>query len=116
MGLFCGKRCECRRRAKSWFSEQPDMERAAIKACSDDSSLTREKFLCSGQYVDQQTYMLSYGHDPCPNDDITMDAVLDPSNSFEKEQEWFDDMLPVFLGMGVILLVAVLALAYTLKK
>lgn len=116
MGLFCGKKCKCRRRCKSYFSEQPDLERACRKACSNDHGLNREKFLCSGKYIDEAQYILSYGHDPCPNSPITVEDVLDPTNSYEKEMAWFEEMKPIYLGIGIAILIALGMLVWSIKR
>lgn len=116
MGLFCGRKCECRRRCKSYFSDTPDLERGCSKACSDNWGLNREYYLCSGKYIDQQQFMLAYGYDPCPNDNITLTDVLDPTDSFERNQENIDNLKPVFLGLGLVVLISIIALAWALKK
>lgn len=95
----------------------PDLERGCRKACdSSDRHLTREKYLCSGKYIDEAQYMLSYGHDPCPDWGLTMDDVLDPTNSFEKNQENLKNLTPVFIGIGALVLVGIIALAWSIKK
>jgi len=116
MGLLCGRKCECRRRCKSYFSDMPDVERGCIKACSDNRDLSREDYLCSGQYIDQQQFMLSYGYDPCPNDGITMPDVLDPTNSFERGQKNISQLMPVFLGIGLVVVIGIIALAWAVKR
>jgi hypothetical protein len=107
---FCGKKCECKRRCKGYFPEQPDLERGCKNACKGNSDLTRHDYLCSGEYVDQGQYMLSYGHDPCPNSGPAMEDILDPSNSYEKQRQNLEDMGPIYAGVGVLILVGLVLL------
>lgn len=90
------------------------MEDACKKACSDDTGLTREKFLCSGKYVDEQEYIIQLGIDPCAGGASVQD-VLDPFNSREQEAERLEQLTPILLGLGIVVLAA-LAILYIVKR
>lgn len=115
MGFLCGKTCECKRRCKSWFSSQPDTERACKNACKDNSGLTREEYLCSGNYADQAAYILQYGFDPCPGDGINFEnTVVDPGGTqADQRAEQWQRMAPVLL---VLLVFVGWALSVYLKR
>ena len=108
MGLFCGKTCQCKRRCKSWFSGTDSLLDACKAACKGDNSLTRERFLCSGNYVDQQNIILQYGYDPCLNDDVTFESTL------QIEDQW-ENLRPIMIVL-VILLFGALAIFYIKKS
>ena len=114
MGLFCGKKCECKRRCRSWFGMQPDLERACENACKGNTGLQREDFLCSGQYVDEQLVMGAYGYDPCPASEVVIDDYLDPTKQREQNQERMKSLQPLFLGL-LLLIGAGLAVLYFTK-
>lgn len=114
MGLFCGKKCECKRRCKSWFGLQPDLEKACKNACKSNTSLTKEQFQCSGQYVDEQALILAYGYDPCAGG-VTAEDVLDPLGTQEYEAEKLDSMKGTFLILGLLILAALGVLYYVRK-
>ncbi|MEZ4991897.1 MAG: hypothetical protein R2824_15860 [Saprospiraceae bacterium] len=114
MSLFCGKKCECKRRCKSWFGLQPDLERACKNACKGNTGLTKEQFQCSGKYVDEAALILAYGYDPCSGGVSAVD-VLDPTGSAEYEAEKMDSLQGTFLILGLLIL-AGLGVLYFMRK
>lgn len=114
MGLFCGKKCECKRRCKGWFGAMPDIERQCKNACKTHTGLTKDEFLCSGNWIDQQIMMAAYGYDPCQDDDNTIDDFLDPLNNQEKDEAELDQVIKIF--MVVLLVGAVLGAIYFFRK
>ena len=116
---FCigGKACrraQCKDRCRSWFSAQPDLERACKNACKGNSSLSKEEFLCSGNYFSEAAYIALYGTDPCGGG-VVIDEVLDPLNDRAREEKEWQDVQPVLLGIG-ILIAAALIILYLIKK
>lgn len=116
MGLFCGKKCRCQRRGKSYFSGQPDLERAFSKACDGNTDLERDDFLCSGKYMDQRAIILNYGYDPCVGDNITVQNVLDPTNQRDENNADFKSSLPVIGVIGGLIAVGIIVLYFINRK
>ena len=114
MSLFCGKRCQCKRRCKSWYGLQPDLEKACKNACKGNEALTKDLFQCSGKYVDEQAVILAYGYDPCSGG-VTIEQVLDPTGSEEYEAEKLDSLKSTFLILG-ILIAAGLGTLYFIRR
>lgn len=106
MGLFCGKICQCKRRAKSWFAGMPDLTDAAIAACKDNKGLSREEFLCSGKYVDQRNVILKFGFDPCLGDDIDFGDTIAGQAAGEDDQQW-ERLKPIVYGLSLLIAAAV---------
>lgn len=82
------------------------MERACKKACSSNSALTRDDFLCSGNYVIEQEWISQLGTDPCPGNNVTVEDVFDPFNTRQFERNRFEDMKPILYGLVGLVLVA----------
>lgn len=114
MGLFCGKKCQCKRRCKSYFPGVPTLEDACKKACDSDKNLTRQHFLCSGRFVDQRTIMLGLHYDPCLGDDIGFEDTLAGQLAGENERTW-ERLRPVLLIL-VVLIIAALAITYVIRR
>lgn len=114
MGLFCGKKCECKRRCKSWYGLQPDLEKACKNACKSNTGLTKEQFQCSGQYVDEQALILAYGYDPCAGG-VSIEEVLDPTGSQDYEAEKLDKLGSTFLLLGILIILG-LGVLYYLRR
>ncbi|MEL6660802.1 MAG: hypothetical protein AAFY48_08795 [Bacteroidota bacterium] len=72
-------------------------------ACKGNSRLTKDNFLCSGNYVDQQNIILQYGYDPCLDDAITPESTLGIEDQWAKMQ-------PVLIILGLILIGALVIL------
>ena len=106
MGLFCGKKCKCKRNCKSWFGLQPDLERACINACKNNTGLQKDQFLCSGQYVDEAVIIGAYGYDPCSGG-ISVEDYLDPLDDREGDQAKLKNLMPVYIGLGLLILVGI---------
>lgn len=114
MGLFCGKKCECKRRCKSWFSGMPSLEDACKNACKSNKTLDKNGFLCSGDYVDQRNIILQYGFDPCIDDDIDFGDTLAGQAAGQSGEQW-QQLQPIFLGLAV-LIAASLIILYVIKR
>jgi hypothetical protein len=115
MSIFCGDRCKCKRRGKGYFSGMPELERGFGKACDAKPSLTREEYLCSGKFIDEAQVMLMYGFDPCSGGK-NWDQVLDPGNTREENNQDFQSSKPIFIGLGVLIVVGLLILWLVNKK
>lgn len=114
MGLFCGKKCQCKRRCKSYFPGIPTLEDACKKACDSDRNLNRDTFLCSGRFVDQRTVILGLQYDPCLGDDIGIDDTIAGQVIQGDVQQW-EQLKPVLIGL-FLLIVAALAILYIIRK
>lgn len=114
MGFLCGKKCECKRRCKSYFPGIPTLEDACKKACSDNKNLDRDTFLCSGRYVDQRTVILGLHYDPCLGDNIGFEDTVSGQIAGENERTW-ERLRPVFLVLA-LLLIAAMAIIYVIRK
>lgn len=115
MSLFCGKKCKCKRRCKGWFGLMPDLERACKNACKTQDNLTKDEFLCSGNWVNQQVVMAAYGIDPCANDEITIDDFLDPLGDREAEAEKLEGLNDLFVILAILIAAGLGVLFFTRK-
>lgn len=114
-GKWC-RRQECRNRCKSWFGQQPDLERQCSALCNNNTSFSREDFLCSGQYVDQNVVILAYGYDPCPNSGPTVQNILDPLSDRQRQDEELEKFTPVLIGGGLLVLAALIILVTVIRS
>ena len=112
MGLFCYSTCQCQRKCKGWFGAMPDTERQCKNACKTNGFLTKDEFLCSGNWINQQVVFAAYGFDPCPNDGTTIDGYLDPLGDREQDNAELEKVIDIFLV--VLILGAALAAIYFL--
>lgn len=76
--------------------------------------MNKDRFLCSGQYADQQSIILQLGYDPCGGDDIGFDDTVAGQAAGTSDRQW-QRLTPIFLGLFV-LLVAALAIMYIIRK
>ncbi len=106
MDLFCGKKCRCKQNCKSWFGLQPDLERACVNACKSNSGLSRDEFLCSGKYIDEEVLIGAYGYDPCEGG-VSIEDYLDPLGDRENDKEKLKSLMPVYIGLGILILVGI---------
>ncbi len=118
---FCigGKWCrtqECRSRCESWFGTMPDVKDACRKACDGSVSFSKEEFLCSGQYLDVGPVMLRYKYDPCNDDSITMESILDPANKRTEEEDRLKLYAPYLIGASVLFLGALALILFAPTK
>lgn len=115
MGLFCGKKCKCRRRCKSWFSLMPEVERGCRKRCgSGDISFAKQDYLCGGD-VDEQLLIMAYGYDPCSGG-VELEDVLDPLNSAEQGQRDYERYKDVLVIGAALLFIGIVAAVVILSK
>ncbi len=114
MGLCIGgkwcRRQECRKRCDGWFGTMGEIRDACRSACHNSTSFTKEEFLCSGDYIDQEYVIGRYKYDPCKDDDITLPGFLDPLNERERQEEQRQDMLPVYAGLGLLFFAALIVI------
>lgn len=110
VGRKACKRAECKQRCKSWFGAQPDIERACKNACGSNSSLTKEDFLCSGNYIDDAIMIAAYGYDPCPNSGTSIEDLFDPLGDRDREDEKLQELQPAIIGGGILVLAALVIL------
>lgn len=120
MGFCIGrkacKRQDCKERCKGWFGAQPDIERACKNACKQNSSLQKDDFLCSGNWIEQQILMAAYGYDPCTSDEITIEEFLDPTDQKGQNKEQMDNLKELLPYLFVLLLIGLGILFYTIRK
>jgi hypothetical protein len=118
---FCigGKWCraqECKNRCKSWFGQQPDVERQCKALCNNNISFSREEFLCSGKYVDDALIILSYGYDPCTESGASVQDILDPLNGRERQDQELEKFTPVIIGGGLLVFAALVILIIVIRS
>lgn len=118
---FCigGKWCrtqECRSRCESWFGTMVDVADACKKACNNSVSFTKDEFLCSGKYLDIGPVMLRYKFDPCADDDLGLDDLLDPLDTRNQEARTLKSYTPLLIGAGVIFIAALALLLFAPTK
>jgi hypothetical protein len=88
-----------------------DERDACRAACAGNISFSKEEFLCSGNYVDQEYVIGRYKYDPCLDDDTTLEGFLDPLNDREREAEKRQDMIPLVAGIGLLLLAGLIIIS-----
>lgn len=90
----------------------PDTERACQNACKGNPNIQKDDFLCSGNYADQRAFIIQYGFDPCPGDDITVEnTVIDPEGALsERENEKWERLRPVLGVLAILVFVALFIL------
>lgn len=114
-GKMC-RRVDCKNRCKSWFTASPELEVACRGRCdSNDTSFTKENFLCSGDWIDDRDVIALYGYDPCPKSGGTIDEVLDPLGDRAREDERLQQIMPLAIAI-VVLIAAGLAIMYVMKR
>ena len=105
---FCGPVCECKRRCKGWFGALPEVERQCKNACSSNKHITREEFLCSGNWIEDIIIIQAYGYDPCPDSGSTLEEFLDPLNDRERQEKELEQYTPVLIGGAALLLIVII--------
>ena len=110
------ERTACRRRCKSWFSGMPDVERSCINACKSNTRLTKEEFLCSGNYVVEALLIARYGYDPCPGKGLSLSGYFDPLEDRPREDEKNRQMKDIAIILAILAAAGVIVLFVTLKK
>ena len=116
IGRIACKRAECKQRCKSWFGAQPDIERACKNACGVDYNLTKENFLCSGNYIEQAVMIAAYGYDPCPESGISIEDFFDPLGDRDREDKKLQELQPVIIGGGLLVLAALVILFMVVRS
>ena len=116
IGRKACKRAACKQRCKSWFGAQPDIERACKNACGSNYNLTKEDFLCSGNYIEEAIMIAAYGYDPCPGAGTTIEQYLDPLGDREREDTKLQELQPVILGGGLMVLAALVILFMVVRS
>ncbi|WP_425421813.1 hypothetical protein [Phaeodactylibacter xiamenensis] len=94
----------------------PDVKDACRKACDGSVSFSKEEFLCSGQYLDVGPVMLRYKYDPCNDDSITMESILDPANKRTEEEDRLKLYAPYLIGASVLFLGALALILFAPTK
>lgn len=117
LGYKSCKKLHCRKRCKSWFGAQPDLERACRGACDGNYNLaTREEFLCNGEYIDPRVVMSAYGYDPCSGADATIEEFFDPTGERQQEEEKQKTLWPVLIALLLLVGVSVFFLIRGLSR
>ena len=116
MSLFNGHKTQCRRRCKSWFSLQPEVERACINLCKTGrTEFSKDEFLCKDGNLDEELLILAFGYDPCEGGS-TIDDVLDPLDTrgdADRNLERYKGIIGI--GAGLVAL-AIIAMIVILRK
>lgn len=108
-GTWC-RRQECRARCDGWFGTMGEIRDACRSACRNSVSFTKEEFICSGNYLDQEYVIGRYKYDPCQGDDTTIEDFLDPLDNRALEEQKRQDMLPVYAGLGLLFFAALIVI------
>lgn len=116
MSLFCGDKCKCQRRGKSYFSGMPELARGFGKACDGNQNITKDEYLCSGKFIDQAQVMLMYGYDPCAGTGPSWNEVLDPLATKQENNQDFSASTPIFVGLGALIIVGLVVLWLVNRK
>lgn len=116
IGREACKRAKCKQRCKSWFGAQPDIERACKNACGSNYNLAKDDFLCSGNYIEQAVIIGAYGYDPCLGSGISVEDFFDPLGDRDREDEKLQQLQPVILGGGLLVLAALVILFIVVKS
>lgn len=114
-GKAC-KRAECKQRCKSWFGAQPDIERACKNACGSNYNLTKDEFLCSGNYIEDAVMIAAYGYDPCPHSGASVEGLFDPLGDRDREDRKLKELQPFILGGGLMVLAALIILLFVVRS
>lgn len=105
-GILLGKKQkkidECQRRCKSWFSGMPDVERSCKNACKNNTELSKDEFLCSGNYIEEALLIARYGYDPCPNQGLDVPTYLDPLQDRPREDVKNAQLKEVAVILGIV--------------
>ena len=105
---------QCQTRCKGWFSGMPDVERSCKSACKSNTELTKDDFLCSGNYIEEALLIARYGYDPCPNNSTTLEGYLDPLNDRPREDAKNEQLselaviLCIVAGAAVLIFLAII--------
>lgn len=110
------KRAECKQRCKGWFGAQPDIERSCKNACGSDYNLTKEGFLCSGNWVEDAILIQAYGYDPCPNSGSSIEDIFDPLGDRDRQDQELENYTPVLIGAGALLLIGMVVFVFIAVK
>jgi hypothetical protein len=116
---ICGEECKgCQDNCTEWFGPTGNMSNWCKEACKQSAALTKEEFLCSGTYVPDLLVKKYYGDYPCPV--ITPEPPPEPEPpNFEPysgpQKENDDQLWPVLLGVGVLVLIF-LGILYATSK
>jgi hypothetical protein len=81
----------------------PDIERACKNACKVDPNLTKNDFLCSSNWIEQQVIMAAYGYDPCTEDSTTIGDYFDPLDQREANQEKLAGLSDLFIILAILI-------------
>lgn len=76
--------------------------------------MNRDKFLCSGNYADQQSIILQLGYDPCIDDEIDFEDTVAGQAAGSSDRQW-ERLQPIFIGLGLLIVVA-LAIVYLIRR
>lgn len=69
--------------------------------------------MCSGKYIDEAAYIAQYGIDPCEGGVSVNDVLFGGTQALEQEQ--WENVEPILIGLGILLLAAMLIL-FILKR
>lgn len=72
MGLFDNNLKECESRCDTWFFTNPELADVCKSACKANKKLSKDDFLCSGNYISELDFYQRYGYDPCPKSGYTL--------------------------------------------
>lgn len=103
----CQAKAACKKRCKSYFPSQKTLRKGCENLCKTGSTdFEKNQYLCSGKYVDEQAVMFEFGYDPCLASGPTIEETFDPTDTAGQAERNFERMQPVFIGLGVLILIA----------
>jgi|GEM_PF-4508421 len=86
---FGSTRKKCIKRCEGWFPNNLLVREGCQGACKENHKIMNapEDYLCSDQLgPDQKAFVLQFGYDPCPGDEITTDSIYDDDAVNNKNQ------------------------------
>lgn len=103
----CQEKAACKKRCKSFFPSQKTLRKGCESLCKTGyTGFDKDEYLCSGKYADQSAVMLEFGYDPCLYNGPDFEDVLDPTDTAGQAEENFNRLMPVYLFLGVLILIA----------
>jgi hypothetical protein len=106
MGLFCGKKCECKRKCKSWFSTNSELQKGCRKACKEQpntiKSGTKEDYLCGEWGPMEADVITALGYDPCPGRGISISDISDPTGAKAENKQLQQNI--IYAGIAAIII------------
>lgn len=104
---------DCKRKCKSWFSTNRELERSCKNACKNDANIrygTANDFLCSEYGANEEDVIAQFGYDPCLEKGMSVSDYLDPTG--EKAAQKQTQQYLIFGGIALVVLLFVAYLIF----